>query len=64
MKKMVVVVVAAVALSFAASGIGLVGRSRGARLGEGKRLDATMVDRAKPKASTGDGCKGAWDGRN
>ena len=51
MKKMVVVV-AAMAMSFAASGIRVVGRSRGARLGEGRRLDATMVDRAKPKAST------------
>ena len=51
MKKMVVVVMA-VALSIAASGIGLVGKSRGARLGEGKRLGATMVDRSKPRAST------------
>lgn len=51
MKKLVVVV-AVVALSFAASGIGVVGKSRGARLGEGKRLDATMADRSKPKAST------------
>ena len=51
MKKLVMVA-AVVALSFAASGIGVVGRSRGARLGEGKRLDATMADRSKPKAST------------
>ena len=51
MKKMVMVV-AVVVLSFAASGIRVIGRSRGARLGEGRRLDATMVDRAKPKAST------------
>ena len=45
-------VVAVVALGFAASGIGFVGRSRGARMGEGKRMDATMVDRSKPKAAT------------
>ena len=51
MKKLVVVV-AAMAMSFAAAGSRVVGRSRGARLGEGKRLDATMVDRSKPKAST------------
>ena len=51
MKKFVMVA-AVVALSFAASGIGLVGRSRGARLGEGKRLDATMADRSRPRAST------------
>ena len=51
MKKLVVVV-AVVALSFAASGIGVVGKSRGAKLGEGKRLDATMADRSRPKAAT------------
>ena len=50
MKKLVVVAV--VVLSFAASGIGLVGKSRGARPGVGKRLDATMADRSKPRAST------------
>ena len=50
MKKLVVVAV--VVLSFAASGIGLVGKSCGARPGVGKRLDATMADRSKPKAST------------
>ena len=51
MKKLVVVV-AVVALSFAASGIGVVGKSRGAKLGEGKRLDATMADRSRPKAES------------
>ena len=51
MKKLVVVV-AVVVLSFAASGIGVVGKSRGAKLGEGKRLDATMADRSRPKAAT------------
>ena len=47
-----VMMIAVVMACCAAFGIGVVGRSRGARLGEGKRLDATMVDRSKPKAST------------
>ena len=35
-----------------ASGIGVVSKSRGAKVGEGKHMDTTMVDRAKSKAST------------
>ena len=47
-----VMMVAVVMACCAASGIGLVGKSRGAKVGEGKRMGATMVDRSKPKAST------------
>lgn len=47
-----VMMVAVVMACCAASGIGVVGKSRGAKVGEGKRMSATMVDRSKPKAST------------
>lgn len=47
-----VMMIAVVMACCAASGIGLVGKSRGAKVGEGKRMGATMVDRSKPKAST------------
>lgn len=47
-----VMMIAVVMACCAASGIGVVGRSRGAKVGEGKRMGATMVDRSKPKAST------------
>ena len=50
MKNVMMVVV--VMACCAASGIGVVGRSRGAKVGEGRRMGATMVDRSKPKAST------------
>ena len=47
-----VMMVAVVMACCAASGIGVVGKSRGAKVGEGKRMGATMVDRSKTKAST------------
>ena len=54
MKKIAMVAVASLAC-YAASGIGVVGKSHGAKLGEGRRMNATLVDRSKPKVTVPDG---------
>ena len=50
MKKTAIVAVVALMCS-AAFGIGVVGKAHGAKLGEGRRMNTTLVDRSKPKAA-------------